>query len=154
MATPDPGSYVSSTIYLENKPSGNIKLSSSGYVSTDDIYYAWGPYRDHYVYTTSATPTVGSKLYEYKNGNMIWSANSIAAGNVAYTDSTSITNGNGYSYDRDTSKDILSILTLYTLTSTVEVGTHLYDAKGNDTGWTVGTVNQDGSFILAEEPTS
>lgn len=55
---------------------------------------------------------------------------------------------------RDTSKDILSILTLYTLTSTVEVGTHLYDVEGNDTGLTVGTVNQDGSFILAEEPTS
>ena len=53
---------------------------------------------------------------------------------------------------RDTSKDILSIL--YTLTSTVEVGTHLYDAEGNDTGLIVGTVNQDGSFILAEEPTS
>ena len=161
MATPDPSSYVSSTIYLENKPSGNIKLSSSGYVSTDNTYYAWGPYRDHYVYTTSATPTVGSKLYEYENGNMIWSADSIAAGNVAYAGSASVTNGNGYSYDRDNTEDIVIPVkpehlyawtwadgneTYYTKTSAIAFNTPLYDKDSKAVGSISGFIINDDKF--------
>lgn len=77
-------------------------------VSTPSItYYAWGPYRGSYVYTTSETPIVGDKLYEYDNGSMVWSADSIAAGNIAYVNVGSITNNNGFSYDRNSSEDIV-----------------------------------------------
>ena len=50
-------------------------------------------------------------------------------------------------WKRDASQDIVSTGgTLYTTSTTVEVGTKLYDAEGIDTGKTVSQINQDGSF--------
>ena len=50
-------------------------------------------------------------------------------------------------WKRDASQDIVSTgSTLYTTSTTVEVGTKLYDAEGIDTGKTVSQINQDGSF--------
>ena len=70
-------------------------------------YYAWGPTRGNYVYTTSATPSVGDKLYEYENDKMIWYPDAIASGNIVYVDNNSVTNGNGFSYERNISRDTI-----------------------------------------------
>lgn len=55
-----------------------------------------------------------------------------------------------WTFNRDTSNDTVTVSTLYTLTSNIEVGTALYDAEGNNTGLTIASVNQDGTFNLPE----
>lgn len=52
--------------------------------------------------------------------------------------------------NRDTSKDIQlgNPTTVYTDSTTLTTGMTLYDNTGTDTGLTIGTVNQDGSFDI------
>lgn len=57
-------------------------------------------------------------------------------------------------YNRDTSKDTIiydTPPTLYTESTTLASGMTLYDNTGTDTGETVGTINQDGSFVLTSQ---
>lgn len=63
-------------------------------------YYCWGPTRGNYVYTKSATPSVGDMMYFNQNGTMVETSGQIAAGNITNTDGTSIGNDNGYTYPR------------------------------------------------------
>ena len=51
-------------------------------------------------------------------------------------------------FNRNPSKDISSSSTLYTDSTTLTTGMKLYDNTGTDTGLTIGTVNQDGSFDI------
>lgn len=75
--------------------------------STGTQYYAWGPYRNLYVYTLSETPIAGDKLFEYDNGEMVYSPSSIAAGNVASLSGNEVINEYGYGYERNSSEDII-----------------------------------------------
>lgn len=70
-------------------------------------YYAWGPYRNSYVYTLSETPLAGDKLFTYDNGEMVYSPHAIAAGNIASVSENSVTNENGFGYERNSSEDIV-----------------------------------------------
>ena len=55
-------------------------------------------------------------------------------------------------FTRDSSKDIgSSPTTVYTASTTLTTGMTLYDNTGTDTGLTVGTVNQDGSFDIGTQ---
>lgn len=97
------GTDTGKTIFQVNQD-GSFEIEEPTPVST--TYYAWGPYRGSYVYTTSATPVVGDKLYEYVDGNMLWNANSASGGDIAYADTGSVTNDYGFTWDRNSSEDI------------------------------------------------
>jgi hypothetical protein len=73
---------------------------------TDTVYYCWGPAKGNYVYTKSATPSVGDMMYFNENGTMVETSGQISAGNVTNTDGTSISNDNGYTYPRYSAGDI------------------------------------------------
>ncbi|MBO7732880.1 MAG: hypothetical protein J6S67_10015 [Methanobrevibacter sp.] len=91
--------------------SGSVYVAAYNHL-VDDLgttdqttYYAW-TYRGDYVYTTSSSPSVGDNLYEYLDGEMIYDASSIAAGNISAISGNEITNENGYIYERSQSEDI------------------------------------------------
>lgn len=83
----------------------DAKVTLTTFVGTQ--YYAWGPYRNSYVYTLSETPLAGDKLFTYDNGEMVYSPSSIAAGNVASLSGNEVINENGFGYERNSSEDIV-----------------------------------------------
>jgi len=57
-------------------------------------------------------------------------------------------------FTRNASKDIVgNPQTVYTTSATLSTGMTLYDETGADTGKTVGTINQDGTFDIATTKT-
>ena len=59
----------------------------------------------------------------------------------------------GITFIRNSSKDIVgNPSTVYTNSTTLTTSTTLYDDTGTDTGLTISTVNQDGSFDISTAP--
>ena len=130
---------------------------------TGVYYYAWthvGTYGSETYYTLTDTPTppvYSDNVFLFYNNEM----NSLYPGNVLEEFDTSTTptrigmsyDDNGiYYYTRDESQDKIIYTiprTVYTDSTTLTAGMTLYDNTGTDTGKTVGTINQDGSFDSA-----
>lgn len=117
--------------------------------------YAWtDEYEDYvYFYTLSETPSTGDILYGKDNSGNIYQENPEYVSISQIVSETQIkvwTLGDSYYCNRDTSKDTIldKSVTLYTASTTITTGMILYDNTGTDTGKTIGTINQDGSFDI------
>lgn len=117
--------------------------------------YAWtDEYEDYvYFYTLSETPSTGDILYGKDNSGNIYQENPEYVSISEIVSETQIkvwTLGDSYYCNRDISKDTIldKSITLYTASTTITTGMTLYDNTGTDTGKTIGTINQDGSFDI------
>ena len=91
--------------------SGDVYVAAYQHLVEDvgavTTYYCWEETKGGFVYTKSATPSVGDKMYYYENGVMIESSDDdIAGGTITNASDSYISNANGYSYARYASGDV------------------------------------------------